>query len=66
MMPSSWRLLRRQTKNRRCIEDSFRASWLSKNYLQTEKPKVLPKSPISDAIDHTLSNWEALLKLHRG
>ena len=33
-----------------------------KNYLLTEKPKVLPKSPIGVAIDYTLSNWEALLR----
>ena len=33
-----------------------------KNYLQTEKPKVLPKSPIGVAIDYALSNWEALLR----
>jgi transposase len=32
------------------------------NYLQTEKPKVLPKSPMGVAIDYTLSNWEALLR----
>ena len=45
----------RQTKSRPILEDI-------KNYLQTEKPKVLPKSPIGDAIDYTLSNWEALLR----
>jgi hypothetical protein len=30
--------------------------------LQTEKPKVLPKSAMGVAIDYTLSNWEALLR----
>jgi transposase len=45
----------RQTKSRPILEDI-------KNYLQTEKPKVLPKSPIGVAIDYTLSNWEALLR----
>jgi transposase len=45
----------RQTKSRPILEDI-------KNYLQTEKPKVLPKSAIGDAIDYTLSNWEALLR----
>jgi transposase len=44
-----------QTKSRPILEDI-------KNYLQTEKPKVLPKSPIGDAIDYSLSNWEALLR----
>jgi transposase len=33
-----------------------------KSYLETEKPKVLPKSPIGVAIDYTLSNWKALLR----
>ena len=48
----------RQTKSRPILEDI-------KNYLQTEKPKVLPKSPIGDAIDYTLSNWRALLRYTR-
>lgn len=33
-----------------------------KDDLRTEKPKVLPKSPMGVAIDYTLSNWEALLR----
>jgi transposase len=33
-----------------------------KTYLQTERPKVLPKSAIGDAIDYTLNNWDALLR----
>src|SRR6266851_2036116 len=45
----------RQAKSRPILEDI-------RNYLQTEKPKVLPKSPIGVAIDYTLSNWEALLR----
>jgi transposase len=45
----------RQAKSRPILEDI-------KNYLQTEKPKVLPKSPMGMAIDYTLSNWEALLR----
>lgn len=45
----------RQAKARPILEDI-------KNYLQTEKPKVLPKSPMGVAIDYTLSNWEALLR----
>jgi transposase len=43
----------RQAKSRPILQDI-------KNYLQTEKPKVLAKSPMSVAIDYTLSNWEAL------
>jgi transposase len=31
-------------------------------YLLKEKSKVLPKSPISVAIDYTLSNWKAPLR----
>jgi len=45
----------RQVKSRPILEDI-------KNYLLTEKPKVLPKSPMGVAIDYTLSNWEALLR----
>ena len=45
----------RQAKSRPILADI-------KNYLQTEKPKVLPKSPMGVAIDYTLSNWEALLR----
>ena len=33
-----------------------------KAYLETEKPKVLPKSPMGDAIEYALKNWEALLR----
>lgn len=45
----------RQAKSRPILEDI-------KNYLRTEKPKVLPKSPMGVAIDYTLSNWEALVR----
>jgi len=45
----------RQAKSRPILEDI-------KKYLQTEKPKVLPKSPMGVAIDYTLSNWKALLR----
>ena len=45
----------RQAKSLPTLEDI-------ENYLQTEKPKVLPKSPMGVAIDYTLSNWEALLR----
>jgi len=31
-------------------------------YLLKERPQVLPKSPIGEAIDYTLSNWEALVR----
>ena len=33
-----------------------------KSYLLKERPQVLPKSPIGEAIDYTLSNWEALVR----
>lgn len=33
-----------------------------KAYLERERPKVLPKSPIAQAIGYTLSNWEALVR----
>ena len=31
-------------------------------YLEREGPKVLPKSPVGQAISYTLSNWDALLR----
>jgi hypothetical protein len=33
-----------------------------KSYLLKERPQVLPKSPIGEAIDYTFSNWEALVR----
>ena len=45
----------RQAKSRPILEDI-------QNYLQTERPKVLPKSPLAAALDYTLSNWQALLR----
>ncbi len=33
-----------------------------KAYLERERPQVLPKSPISQAIAYTLSNWLALVR----
>ena len=31
-------------------------------YLERERPQVLPKSPIGQAIGYTLSNWDALVR----
>jgi transposase len=33
-----------------------------KSYLERERPLVLAKSPIGQAIAHTMSNWEALVR----
>ena len=33
-----------------------------KGYLERERPQVLPKSPIGQAIGYTLSNWGALVR----
>jgi transposase len=33
-----------------------------RRYLQTEQPKVLPKSPEGQAIAYTLNNWQALVR----
>jgi hypothetical protein len=49
------RLALRQAKSRPILDDI-------KAYLETEKPKVLPKSPMGDAIEYALKNWEALLR----
>jgi len=48
------RLALRQARSRPILEDI-------KNYLEAEKPKVLPKSLMEDAIDYTLKSWTALL-----
>ncbi len=47
------RLALRQTKSRPLLDDI-------KAYLEAEKLKMLPKSPVGEAIDYTLSNWQAL------
>ena len=31
------------------------------DWLQTETPKVLPKSPVRSAMEYSLSNWAALM-----
>jgi len=49
------RLALRQAKSRPILDDL-------KKYLETEKRNVLPKSPMGDAIDYALKNWEALLR----
>jgi len=49
------RLALRQAKARPVLDDI-------KAYLETEKPKVLPKSAIGDAMEYTLKNWEALVR----
>jgi transposase len=45
----------RQAKSMPILEDI-------KIYLQAEQAKVLPKSPIGQAIAYTLSNWAALIR----
>jgi hypothetical protein len=48
------RLALHQARSRPILDDI-------KNYHKAEKSKVLPKSPIEDAIDYTLKGWPALL-----
>jgi transposase len=45
----------RQTRSRPILTDL-------KAYLERERPQVLPKSPIGQAIAYTLSNWDALVR----
>jgi transposase len=45
----------RQTKSLPILEDIHA-------YLEREQPKVLPKSPESQAMAYTLSNWKALVR----
>jgi hypothetical protein len=49
------RLALRQARSRPLLQD-LRA------YLERERRQVLPKSPIAQAIDYTLSNWDALVR----
>jgi len=45
----------RQAKSRPILDDI-------KTYLETEREKVLPKSPMGQAISYALSNWPALIR----
>jgi len=45
----------RRTRSRPILTDL-------KAYLERERPQVLPKSPIGQAIAYTLSNWDALVR----
>jgi transposase len=45
----------RQERSRPLLDDL-------KAYLERERPRVVPKSPIAQAIAYTLSNWEALVR----
>jgi transposase len=49
------RRLLRQARSSPILED-IRA------YLEREQPKMLPKSPVGQAIAYTLSNWKALVQ----
>ena len=54
-MDAAARLALRQEQSRLLLDDL-------KAYLERERPKVLPKSPIAQAIAYMLSNWEALIR----
>jgi hypothetical protein len=45
----------RQKKSKPILDDI-------QNYLERERPQVLPKSPGGEAIAYTLSNWKALIR----
>jgi transposase len=45
----------RQERSRPLLDDL-------KAYLERERPRVLPKSPIAQAIAYTLTNWDALVR----
>jgi len=49
------RLALRQARSQPLLDDI-------KAYLERERPQVLPKSPIGQAMAYTLSNWEALVR----
>ena len=54
-MDAAERLALRQARSRPMLDDM-------KAYLERERPQVLPKSPIGQAIGYTLSNWDALVR----
>lgn len=54
-MDAAERLALRRARSRPMLEDM-------KAYLERERPQVLPKSPIGQAIAYTLSNWDALVR----
>lgn len=54
-LDAAGRLALRQEQSRPMLEDMHA-------YLERERRKVLPKSPIGQAIAYTLSNWEALVR----
>jgi transposase len=54
-MDAAARLALRQDRSQPLLNDL-------KAYLERERPKVLPKSPVSQAIGYMLSNWEALVR----
>ena len=54
LSPEERRALR-QARSRPVLDDI-------NNYLEQEKPQVVPKSPIGQAIDYALNNWAALIR----
>jgi transposase len=54
-MDAAARLALRQERSKPLLDDL-------KAYLERERSKVLPKSPIAQAMGYTLSNWEALVR----
>jgi hypothetical protein len=54
-MKAAERQALRQARSRPMLDDI-------QAYLERERPRVLPKSPIGQAIAYTLSNWEALVR----
>lgn len=54
-MEAAARLALRQERSEPLLDDL-------KAYLERERPKVLPKSPIAQAIGYMLSNWEVLVR----
>ena len=54
-LDAAGRLALRQERSQPMLDDI-------KAYLERERPRVLPKSPIGQAMAYTLSNWEALVR----
>lgn len=54
-LDAAGRLALRQARSQPLLDDI-------QAYLERERPQVLPKSPIGQAMAYTLSNWEALVR----
>ena len=59
--------LQRRCNDCRCVRSCRCRSWRQFHaWLEAQRPEVLPKSPMAEAIGYALNNWTALSALYRG